>query len=142
MQAIKTANSEFEYAQTMRGKTLDEWVQTAHQYNCRKHGWDHYPLKKGAYGYDGLAMSLGRALGGPLTDRDEVARDVHDGWCTNYGFWRDHKPYERTDYTYHRPYKPIGDPRRNLCFTTSYDDLDESEKVKDLVFADFLLSSV
>ena len=144
---MKTANSKYSYKRVIFDKTIDEWVQKAHQYNCQQNGWKFYPLKKGGFGYDNLVLSLMRPLKAIEKDRDvlkkrkKIARLVHKGWCENYIYWRDHSPF-KTDSAYTKPSKPLNDERRNKCAVTKYKDLPQEEKDKDLIFADFIIDEL
>jgi hypothetical protein len=145
-EAVRTANGMYHYDDISYGLSLHEWVQRLHEYNCNSNGWNFVPLKRGAFGYDNLAMSVGAAL---LEESDEgvvysptcpmeisdIAAAIHDGWCQNYEFWRDNAPWENLHYLYIKPYAPLGDERRNVCAGLSYSDLPEDERAKDDVLA-------
>ena len=62
MEAIQTANKMFNYEQEIHGFTIDTWVKNAHKYNSDSHKWTHIQLKKGSFGYDNLAVSIGYTL--------------------------------------------------------------------------------
>ena len=146
MEAIHTANQTYEYGQAFYGIPLDTWVQNAHKSSCIAYGWKHFPLKKGAFGYDNLAVSIGYTLSHILTaphDTIDVVSDlIHQGWCINYIYWRDHQPWLNPTYKYIQPYAPLGDERRNTCAQTVFQDLDQEEKDKDIVLARFILGEV
>lgn len=145
----QTANSMFSYNQHFCGIALENWVQNAHKYNCIKNNWEHTPLKQWSFGYDNLAVSLGYALSKfddkllqmsayTETDVQQLAEYIHDGWCINYIYWRDHQPYLSGNYI--APYSPLGDDRRNACALTPYAELPVDEKEKDVILAKYVLS--
>lgn len=142
MEAIQTANRIYEYSQEFYGISLDTWVQNAHKSSCIAYGWKHFPLKKGAFGYDNLAVSIGHALSHftTINNIDVVSDLIHQGWCVNYIYWRDHQPWLDSTYKYIQPYAPLGDDRRNVCAQTVFQDLDQEEKDKDIVLAKFVIS--
>ena len=61
-EAVRTANGMYDYDKVSHGLTLHEWVQRLHEYNCTANGWNFVPLKRGAFGYDNLVMSVSSAL--------------------------------------------------------------------------------
>lgn len=139
--ATETANKQYKYDQIVKGKTIDEWVQFAHKQNCRLNGWNYYPLKKGAFGYDNLAVCIGYILNNISTidlfnmNMDVLAEKIHEGWVINYTYWRDNKPYERFPELYFKPFNPIGDEKRNTSAITQYNNLPLEEKEKDIIIA-------
>jgi len=137
--ATLTANGRYKYDDIYYGAKLDQWVQEAHRANCKANGWSYQPLKKGAFGYDNIAVSLVYLFDAfyETSDNDELASAVHNGWCENYLYWRDNKPY-LTNTNYHRPAKAIGDALRNKCAELPYDKLPKDEQVKDMVFVHFV----
>lgn len=144
---MKTANGKYSYSKTVFNKTLSEWVQNAHRYNCKVNGWRFTPLKEGAFGFDNIVMSLMKAFvqikkdPGNLKKRRKLARLIHKGWCENYIFWRDNKPFLNNN-KYIAPAKKLGDKRRDECAKTQFKDLSDEEKEKDLIFADFIINSL
>jgi hypothetical protein len=139
MEAVRTANSMFEYKKEFFGIPLDTWVQETHKYHGEKYGWKHYPLKKGSFGYDNLAVSIGYALTRYVPDKEELAKNIHKGWCMNYIYWRDEKPQETNpDDKYIAPYTPLNDERRNLCAQTDFFSLEKEEQDKDYIIAEFI----
>ena len=58
MEAYQTANKKYKYNQIIKNKSLDEWVQNLHKYNCEYNNWKFTLLKKGSYGYDNLWWSF------------------------------------------------------------------------------------
>lgn len=148
MEPIHTANNMFKYDQKFMDIPLDTWVQEANKYNCEKNNWKHLPLKKGSFGYDNLAVSLGYVLnyyiskGYILPKYKYIASLVHEGWCKNYIYWRDNKPQNSTIYKYIAPYNPLGDDRRNLCSQTNFEMLDKDEQEKDYIIATFLYNKL
>lgn len=139
--AAHTANGAYPYDRMLGGKSLSDWVQAAHKYNCEKSGWNHHPLRPGAFGFDNLACSIGYVFDAGIDQSvDQIADWVHRGWCLNYIYWRDNKPYE-SDSRYTKPYNPIGDSRRDTCARTAFADLPEDEQAKDRIIAEFLISA-
>lgn len=142
MSATHTANGAYQYNKLFYGKPLSDWVQDAHKHNCAASGWQFNPLKPGAFGYDNLACSIGYAFDNAASDDIMTLADlVHRGWCINYAYWRDNRPYE-SDKRYIAPYNPIGDERRNTCAVTAFNDLPDDEKAKDITIAEFLVSAI
>lgn len=140
MEAEQTANKSFTYSQYICGKTIDKWVQLVHAYNCKQNGWATIPLKKGAFGYDNLAICIGYVL--PKiedTTIEEVAEMVHEAWAINYIFWRDNEPFLDKKVAYHKPANKLGDDRRNLCAETSFANLSKDEQEKDIIIAKFFV---
>ena len=118
------------------------FVNEVHKHNCLVNGWKYTELKRGMFGFDNLIHSIHEAL---FTDNYEktienVARKIHIGWCKNYIYWRENLPYLRKDYKYYNPAKPINDERRNYCASTSFDELNDEEKEKDVILAKFLIN--
>jgi hypothetical protein len=140
-----TANGEYKYTQIVLGKTIDCLTQDAHRTNCAANKWLHSSLTPGAYGYDAIVLSLMYALdsynaGEIKLSNDKFAEKIHDGWCVNFKYWCDHKPYENGPYR--APYKPLSNKWRIKSFKTKYNDLDQEEKDKDLIFAAFLIENI
>ena len=155
-EAVCTANGEYPYDDITFGLSMHDWVQKLHEHNCKANGWKFAPLKRGAFGYDNLAMSVGATF---IDDRSmvfiddrfctpvkcgracieekesDVARAVHEGWARNYIYWRDKTPWNDTNYVYIKPYQELGDDRRNLCAVQKYAELPEEERVKDDIIA-------
>ena len=148
MEAIATANNLFQYNQEFYGIPLDTWTQDAHKYNCDKNNWDYFPLKKGCFGYDNLAVSIGFALSLYVYDEHDhdqtllVADWVHQGWVKNYTYWRDNCPQDNPVYRYIPPFYPLNDERRNTCAITPFHYLDKEEREKDIVLAAFIISKI
>ena len=47
-----------------------------------------------------------------------------------------------TQYAYYEPYNKLGDERRNTAAITEYNDLPQEEKDKDIIIANFIMSSI
>ncbi len=147
MEATHTANGKYDYDNEYYDTSLDELVQQAHKYNCQKSKWKFVPLKKGAFGYDNLCMCLGDAFKylkkhENKVNKEKLADKIHKAWIKNYVYWRDNSPWLNKKVTYHKPANKLGDERRNTCAETSYDDLPEDEKEKDMIIVDFILSLI
>jgi hypothetical protein len=145
-EAVRTANGMYHYDDISYGLTLHEWVQKLHEYNCTLNGWRVVPLKRGTFGYDNLAMSVGAVFldefgegaiySSTISEEiSETASAVHDGRCKNYEFWHDNAPWENLRHLYTKPNAPLGDDRRNRCAELSYSELSEDERAKDDVIA-------
>lgn len=142
---MSTANGKYSYQQNFFDCSLDEWVQLAHADNCKSQGWYVSKLKSGGFGYDNMCLSLAHTIqaieNDPdiLEDIDKLSELIHQGWSTNYLYWRDHKPWLKAHTgNYNRPSKPLGDSRRDLCAKQSFGELNEEEQEKDRVIARFL----
>jgi hypothetical protein len=148
--ATITANGKYQYNCMFMGMSLDHWVQSVHKHNATINHWNYFPLKKGAFGYDNLAISIGDVfvnyskLENILAETDLIdmlAETIHIGWTENYLYWRDHQPWlKNADYT--KPAQSLGDARRNLCAETDFAQLPEDEKLKDISIAKFIYDSV
>jgi hypothetical protein len=144
---MTTANGQYQYDAIFFEKTLDEWIQITHKHNSISNGWSYFPLKRGAFGYDNLAMSIGHILSlypdminyskNDTDIIDALAEGVHKGWTVNYLYWRDHEPWKKNQ-NYIKPAQTLGDSRRNHCAETQYSDLPEEEKKKDMIIAEFI----
>lgn len=146
--ATVTANQKYKYDQTYHGHTLDQWIQLVHKNNAEVNKWKYFPLKKGAFGYDNLAISLVYLFlkGGDFLQKDcehvnQLADLVHKGWIENYTYWRDNQPW-LTNNNYFKPAQALGDDRRNLCASTEFADLPEEEKVKDVDIATYVCKNL
>jgi hypothetical protein len=147
--ATQTANGKFHYNHIYFNRTLNEWVQLAHKNNCDINNWPHYPLRRGAFGYDNLAIAIAfiftklrshfnksAKLGN--NEINLMASTLHDGWVENYKYWRDNRPWE-TNNKYFKPNQDLGDPRRETCANATYDELSDEEKMKDIAIVMFIL---
>lgn len=146
-----TANGKYNYNQEFYKMTLNEWVQNAHKFNCLSNNWNHHPLKKGAFGYDNLAVSISHTLTSndflllPKILNDEhiniLSKLIHEGWSINYIYWRDNEPYINNN-LYLKPYNKLDDERRNICAQIEFNDLEQDEKDKDIILAKFLINEI
>lgn len=141
MTATHTANSHYSYTQLFYDKPLDSYIQYCHKVLSDKSGWNYIPLKKGSFGYDNLAVSIGYMLDHYTKNQCKTvcASYVHKGWCINYIYWRDYNPGENNPILYIKPYTPLGDERRNKCAETSYEFLPKDEQDKDLIIVDAVI---
>lgn len=137
-----SANQKYDYFSIISGQTLDEIVQKLHLHNARMQGWYAHPLKRGAFGYDNLVLSVVTVMEkcNLHEDDDEIlATAVHEGWAANYLYWQAHKPWLPAKTSlYTQPAKALNDERRNMCARSSYEDLPEEEKQKDLIIAKWI----
>ena len=146
---IMTANGAISYLANIFGRDMCDWIKLAHKYNCEKNGWNYSPLQSRCFGYDNLAISLYHVFSNNNFDKklikekniEELASLVHEGWCINYIYWRDNKPYEKNS-LYIKPFAELGDDVRNFCAITKYNDLPEDQKEKDRIIARFILENV
>lgn len=131
-----TADGEIKY------DAYDTKVQTLHRGNCDAYNWEYTPLKPGAFGYDNLVRTIYEVERFLKEKKDadvlEVASVIHDAWTKNYVYWRDNIDNILSK-GYRKPFKPIGDAQRNKCATTKFADLDEEERLKDIVLAKLLM---
>lgn len=138
----KTADRSFSYDQKFGKMKLQDISQEAHKRLSQASKWFYRPLVPGQFGYDNMIMSVGVALTEHPKDQEpteeSIASLIHDGWCRNYLYWRDHKPWLLQKY-YKAPAKPLGDKRRDACAFTSFEELDQEEQEKDLIIARYLL---
>jgi hypothetical protein len=141
--ATRTANGMHEYAYVVKGKTLDNWVNDIHRYLSDNSGWVYQPLKPGSFGYENILFSfadVAYAIDSGTRDLEVLAAEVHSAWKINYEFWRDNSPFI-TNELYIKPFNPLGDERRNLCASRTYDELPEDEKQKDRIVAKYILEN-
>lgn len=139
---FQTANKQYNYNTIIHGKPLYEWINLAHENNCKIYGWNCKPLSEGCFGYDNLAMSLMYAFEYINNNLDvidnininNIASQIHEGWCCNYIFWRDNDILPPR----YLPRKSLGDARRNNCAITKFENLPLDEQQKDIVIAEFI----
>ncbi len=138
--ASQTANGYFDYNQEFFNFRLDELIYLTHKELSTKLKWKYFPLKRGSFGYDNMATSIGLFLENIKSTYtlDEASDLVHKGWCINYIWWKYCKPYELLPELYHKPSKPLNDKRRNLLANTKYEDLPEKDKETNKIIAKYL----
>lgn len=143
--ATQTADSKHKYQTIYPGQnvSLDNLVNVCHKALSTASGWKYYPLKPGAFGYDNMVHSIATVFDNyePGLDVEEVADLVHQGWITNYTYWRDNQPF-KTNSLYLKPGNALGDERRNNCAKTPYNELPEDEKEKDRIVAKALIALI
>ncbi len=145
--ATITANNLYEYNKIYFNNNLNYWIQETHKYNSEYYKWNYYLLKKGAFGYDNIAISIGLLFdkiindNNLLNDIESCASIIHDGWCINYTFWRDNEPWLKSN-NYFGPAKPLNDERRNECAKLHFQELPTDEKEKDIIIAKFLIDKI
>lgn len=147
LEAIRSANGEYDYDTKLYYMTLNDWVQEAHKINCISYNWNFSPLKRGNFGYDNLIVSIGYTLINCKKFTEEnietVACMIHEGWIINYTYWRDNEPWLNNPvYKYIRPFVSLGDERRNTCAKLDYNQLSPEEKDKDRILAKFLIKKI
>lgn len=149
--ATTTANEQYSLDMKLLNSDLNTLVNECYMYYTNEINktlsdekkWTNTTLYPGQYGYDAIAVSLAYTVTNMKEDAKEkdLAILIHDAWIVNYVFWRDNKPYE-SDKNYKKPYNGIENERRNKCATSSYDELDDEEKEKDLYIARFIKSKI
>ena len=157
LEAIHSANGDYNYDDKFYDITLDSWAQEANIFNCISNNWNISPLKKGNFGYDNLIVSLGYTLincnNYTEVNIESIASLIHEGWIINYTYWRDYSPwlnsYDTSNsivrskvYKYFKPFAPLGDERRNNCAILDYYQLSQEEKDKDIILAKFLIDKI
>ena len=142
--AKETANKQYQYDDIVRGRSLHYWATQVNSRFCALNNWDIVVLKQGSFGYDNLIMSIANAFQetGPMEiiHKTDLAEKIHQGWTTNYIYWRDNRPFENENGMYIKPYSPLGDARRDLCALQTYNELPSEEKKKDDDIADIVLN--
>jgi len=143
MQPYKTANGLYKYNQIFYKKTLDKWINLAHQYNCKYNNWHYYNLKKGSFGYDCMVYCLAYSFDRISNEHtiDEIAEMIHEAWSEIYIYWRDYMPWLKNN-LYTKSAKPLNDKKRNQLAETSFDSKPQDEKNKDLIIAEFIQQSL
>lgn len=138
---MTTANGKYDYKTIQYGKKIKSHVEDVHEKMCHHYGWNLNKLKPFCFGFENLINSIGHVFenSDDSSSLIEVANLVHVGWCQNYLYWRDFKPYEGQDSIYIKPFNPIGDERRDKCAITEFKDLPEEEKEKDIFIAKVLM---
>lgn len=143
---MKTANGQYDDNDEYVGLKLSEWAQRCHKHLSQHSGWYYSPLQQGQFGYDNMLVSVGHCLEnmdfetGGFTAGD-LAPLVHDGWCLNFRYWCDNKPWTTgAGGVFKKPKKTLNDKRRDECLRTEYTDLPDDEKDKDLIVAEEIIS--
>ncbi len=141
--ATTTANKQYSFDMKLLSNTLSTLVNECHKYYSNEMKWSNTTIYPGQFGYDAMAVSLAYAINEMKQDTSEtdIAKLVHDGWCINYVYWRDNKPYD-TDKNYKKPFNALGDERRDLCAKQSFDELNKEEQNKDIIIAKFIRSKI
>lgn len=142
----KTAYKSYDYDMEIGFDTkykLDTIIQKLHKYNSERNKWKYFPLKKGSFGYDNLAISIVYTLNKIKSKEklenktlEKIADYVHRAWSKNYVYWRDNKPW--SDGSYIKSAKKLDDENRNNLAKTNYEELPEDEKEKDRIIARFI----
>lgn len=142
----KTAYKSFVYNEDVgvdKKYNLDKKIQELHKFNSERNKWKYFPLKRGSFGYDNLAVSIVYTLNKIKSKEnlenktlEKVADYVHRAWSKNYVYWRDNEPW--ADGSYIKSAKKLDDNNRNLLAKTKYEELPEDEKEKDRIIARFI----
>jgi hypothetical protein len=142
----KTAYKSFVYNEDVGFDTkykLDKKIQELHKYNSERNRWEYFPLKRGSFGYDNLAVSIVYILNKIKSKEnlenksiEKIADYVHRAWSKNYVYWRDNEPW--SDGSYIKSAKKLDDKNRNFLAETKYEDLHENEKEKNRIIARFI----
>lgn len=143
MPVSKTADGSYKYSHDFYGHKLSDLAQEAHKHLSKSSGWFYRALVPGQFGYDNMIMSVAVAIDETPENptQQDLAALVHEGWCRNYNYWRDRKPWDLQK-GYKKPSKPLGDKRRDSCAKTKFSKLDPEEQEKDLVIARYLMSVI
>jgi glycerophosphoryl diester phosphodiesterase len=137
---IQTATCSFNYDIIFYSYSLDKLVELTHKELSRQLNWKYYPLKKGSFGFDSIAESIGQLLyQTKIKCIEEGAMFVHNAWAYNYKWWRDIKPWISLDKLYYKPTKSLGDKRRNDLSISPYTTLSEKNKKTNRIIAKYLL---
>lgn len=139
---MKTANGLFSYDQVYFNETLDTHANNVNRIVAKKCGWGGWKLNAGMFGYDNFIMSVGYALECPdKSNKETLCEYAHQGWATNYVFWRDNKPW-LTNSFYKKPNKLPGDDRRDKLTVTKYANLPKEEKISNIIIAEYVLGLI
>lgn len=138
--ATECFNKMCRYDVVIFGKKIIDIANGAHHALSIASGWDYKPLQPGSFGIDNMVCSCYEALkvlknGNGNIIIETVADAVHRGWVINYLFWRDNEVVA----PYKKPYNKLGDERRDQCAQLAYKDLNDDEKHKDIIIAQFLM---
>ena len=136
-----TANGKHCYDKEYYGVSLNDYVDMIHKKMCNNYNWKYNPLKPYSFSYENLINSVGLVFNKygnkTINTVDEIADLVHEGWITNYIYWRDNSPFLNNS-RYITPLNKLGDEKRNKCARTKYRDLPKEEKEKDFYIAKIL----
>ncbi len=147
MVATISANNSVIYSKVYYDYSLEEWVEIVHKYNSLKHNWNYIKLEAGTFGFDNIVISLYYLFENSNYDDlresniEKLSNLIHEGLIINYIYWRDNRPWEKSE-DYIKPYSPLGDERRNYCAETKYNELNEEEKEKDRIIVKCILENI
>jgi hypothetical protein len=137
---IQTATCSFKYETIFYSYSLDKLVELTHKELCVQLKWKFLPLKKGTFGFDSIAESIGQLLyQNNIESIEQGAIIVHNAWAYNYKWWRDIKPWILIDNMYYKPTKSLGDKRRNKLSILPYNKLSEKNKRTNIIIVKYLL---
>lgn len=135
----KTIDNSIKFDTMYYGKSIGEWASLVGNLLAKQNG-TNYCDNKCTYGYHNMVFSIAEFFGDyPYSSINEAANSIHEGWIKNYTIWRDlaiiRPPYEK-------PFKSIGNKRRELCAKTNFYNLPEIEQGKDIEIAKILLDQI
>jgi hypothetical protein len=138
---IQTATCSFNYTDIFNSYPLDKLVELTHKELSNQLNWKYLPLKKGSFGFDSIAESIGQLLSNQtkIQTIEEGSIYVHNAWAYNYKWWRDIKPWGLLDDMFYKPTKPLGDKRRNKLAISPYDKIPEKDKQTNRIITKYLL---
>lgn len=140
MNLYQTATCSFNYDDVFYTYTLDELVRLTHTELCCKLKWKCSPLKKGSYGYDSMAESIGWLLSNKnVKTIYDGACLVHKGWTHNYNWWTNIKQWLLLPNLYYKPTKTLGNKERNTLANLDYKNLPKKDKYTNIIIARYLL---
>jgi hypothetical protein len=153
---MQTANKVYKYNTKMFGKTLYGHAKLANVFLEKHFCWGpHTPLKIGGFGTENMICRMGAAMrklksrlrAGLVPSKvweieAQIAKDIHDGWCENYTYWRDNKPW-LSDHFYSKPAKMFHNiDHRNVRAETEWEDLPFPDKESTIVLARYVISCI
>lgn len=133
-----TATGDFNYYDLFYGERLDDLIFYVHKKLSEKLHWKYTPLKRGSFGYDSIACSIGFLLSNKSNNIRDCAEIVHNSWVSNYLFWSKIKPYELLPEYYLHPTKSLNDKRRKKLSKITYNNLPEKEKETNRIIVKIL----
>jgi hypothetical protein len=107
LEAVETATKAFRYDRPFYGIPLDTWVQRVHKNYCER--VHYFPLKKGSYAYDDLAMGIGYLFTNFVWEEktycafefSELNALITEGRKINFNYWKQEEPWLKPTYKYY-----------------------------------------